>query len=126
MLSDGNYGIITNIKIEKLSIPETTYNLEVVDFHTYYVGENSVCVHNRGCGKYEPFQPNGKDGYRATINANETEAPHAHIFKKKNNIGRVFRDGSVDVSLQKNREAMKFVKKYSLDIMNLIDDFYGR
>ena len=49
LLSDGNYGIITNVKIEKLSIPETTYNLEVEDFHTYYVGENPVCVHNVGC-----------------------------------------------------------------------------
>ena len=58
LLSDGEYGIIQSVKVEELSSPETTYNLEVEDFHTYYVGERSVCVHNVGCGgdfkKYTP------------------------------------------------------------------------
>ena len=49
LLSDGEYGIIQSVKVEELSSPETTYNLEVEDFHTYYVGENSVCVHNKNC-----------------------------------------------------------------------------
>ena len=39
--------------MEELSSPETTYNLEVEDFHTYYVGEYSVCVHNVGCGGHD-------------------------------------------------------------------------
>lgn len=46
MLSDGSYGIIKSIKVEKLSKPETTYNFEVEDFHTYFVGESEVLVHN--------------------------------------------------------------------------------
>lgn len=46
MLSDGSYGIIKSIKVEKLSEPETTYNFEVEDFHTYFVGTNEVLVHN--------------------------------------------------------------------------------
>lgn len=49
LLSDGKYGIIVSVKIEELEIPETTYNFEVEDFHTYYVGENPVCVHNANC-----------------------------------------------------------------------------
>ena len=32
--------------IEELEVEEVTYNFEVEDFHTYYVGENSVLVHN--------------------------------------------------------------------------------
>ena len=32
--------------IEELEVEEKTYNFEVEDFHTYYVGENSVLVHN--------------------------------------------------------------------------------
>ena len=32
--------------IEDLEVEEVTYNFEVEDFHTYYVGENSVLVHN--------------------------------------------------------------------------------
>ena len=42
----------------KLAAPETTYNFEVADFHTYYVGSNGVLVHNNKCGsdfkKYSP------------------------------------------------------------------------
>ena len=36
--------------ISLFSIPETTYNFEVADYHTYYVGECNVLVHNM-CGK---------------------------------------------------------------------------
>ena len=50
LLSDGKYGIIISVRVEELETPETTYNFEVEDFHTYYVGEESVCVHNSGCG----------------------------------------------------------------------------
>ena len=46
MLSNANYGIIQAVKVKQLENPETTYNFEVEDFYTYYVGENSVCVHN--------------------------------------------------------------------------------
>ena len=47
LLSDGKYGIIVSVKIEELESPETTYNFEVEDFHTYYVSEANVLVHNR-------------------------------------------------------------------------------
>ena len=50
LLSDNKYGIVKSVKIHVLKTPETTYNFEVADFHTYYVGEDSVCVHNAGCG----------------------------------------------------------------------------
>ncbi len=46
LLSDGSCAIIESIEIEKLSVPETTYNFEIEDFHTYYVSENKVLVHN--------------------------------------------------------------------------------
>ena len=31
---------------EELEVEKLTYNIEVEDFHTYYVGENSFLVHN--------------------------------------------------------------------------------
>ena len=46
LLSDGSYGIIISVKIEELESPETTYNFEVADFHTYYVSDSNVLVHN--------------------------------------------------------------------------------
>ena len=49
LLSDGKYGIIVSVKVEELETHEATYNFEVEDFHTYFVGENPVCVHNKNC-----------------------------------------------------------------------------
>lgn len=46
MLYDGSYGIIEAIQVEELEKAETTYNFEVSDFHTYYVSESNVLVHN--------------------------------------------------------------------------------
>lgn len=57
LLSDGKYGIVKSVKIHALKTPGTTYNFEVEDFHTYYVGENPVCVHNAGCSAYKKYTP---------------------------------------------------------------------
>ena len=42
--------VVEKVKHESLNKPVTVYNFEVEDFHTYYVGENSILVHNKGCG----------------------------------------------------------------------------
>ena len=52
LLSDGSYGIIEAVRAIHYDVPQTTYNFEVADFHTYYVG-NGVLVHNQNCGKPE-------------------------------------------------------------------------
>ena len=49
-LSNGMLVPVSAIAIEKLEQSETTYNFEVADFHTYYVGESEVLVHNT-CGE---------------------------------------------------------------------------
>jgi len=46
LLSTGTCAIIEAIQIEQLSKPETTYIFEVADFHTYYVTDSKVLVHN--------------------------------------------------------------------------------
>ena len=46
LLSCGKEVIIKKIEIEKLIMSERTYNFEVSDFHTYYVSEKAVLVHN--------------------------------------------------------------------------------
>ena len=40
------------VSCKKLSELETTYNLEVADFHTYYVSDAGVLVHNANCGRW--------------------------------------------------------------------------
>ena len=47
LLSDGSKVEIESLKTEHVETPETTYNFEVKDFHTYYVFHSNVLVHNR-------------------------------------------------------------------------------
>ena len=49
--ADGDTVEIADIEIEKLAEPILVYNLEVEDFHTYFVGEYGVLVHNDCWGK---------------------------------------------------------------------------
>ncbi len=46
LLADGSCAVIDGILVEELSTPETTYNFEVEDYHTYYVSKDKVLVHN--------------------------------------------------------------------------------
>ena len=58
LLSDGSYGIIEAVRAIHYDVPQTTYNFEVADFHTYYVGQHSVLVHNKGCDLEIEWPPN--------------------------------------------------------------------
>ena len=84
LLSDGSYGIVEAVKPIHYDKPQTTYNFEVADVHTYYVG-NGVLVHNMNgqpCGKitnkeatkvakdlgYEPTNYTSKNGAKIFTN----------------------------------------------------------
>ena len=49
VLVNGEYVVVEQVQHELLESPVATYNFEVQDFHTYYVGESAVLVHNL-CG----------------------------------------------------------------------------
>lgn len=51
VMLNGEYVVVEQVQHELLESPETTYNFEVEDFHTYYVGEDQILVHNK-CAKY--------------------------------------------------------------------------
>ena len=46
VMLNGEYVVVEQVQHELLESPETTYNFEVEDYHTYYVGDTSVWVHN--------------------------------------------------------------------------------
>ncbi len=46
-LLNGEYVIIEQVQYELLESSVTVYNFEVEDFHTYYVGNADVLVHNK-------------------------------------------------------------------------------
>jgi len=45
-LYNGEYVVVEFVQHEILETPVKVYNFEVEDFHTYFVGESSVLVHN--------------------------------------------------------------------------------
>ena len=49
VMLNGEYVVIEQVQHELLETSETTYNFEVKGFHTYYVGNTEVLVHNK-CG----------------------------------------------------------------------------
>ena len=50
-LSDGTHALIENLWHEKTEEEIPVYNMEVEDFHTYYIAKTGVLVHNDGgCG----------------------------------------------------------------------------
>ena len=55
-LLNGEYVVVEQVQHELLERPETTYNFEVEGYHTYYVGDSGVLVHNRGCGSKFPHE----------------------------------------------------------------------
>ena len=48
-LLNGEYVIIEQVQHEIFEAPVTVYNFEVEDFHTYYVSDSAILVHNK-CG----------------------------------------------------------------------------
>ena len=45
-LSDGNSAEVESVEKNELEEPVTVYNFCVMDYHTYYVGESEIFVHN--------------------------------------------------------------------------------
>ena len=46
LLSSGKFGIIESVRAIQYGEPRTTYNFEVAEYHTYFVSETGVLVHN--------------------------------------------------------------------------------
>ena len=85
-IAGGSTAIITKTYGEQLDEPVIVYNFKVSDFHTYYVTDTGVLVHNdSGCVDTSPPNPNGKKGSKehqdAIDNIKATEADN--IIKRE-------------------------------------------
>ena len=79
--SNCNVLLVENHSVELTDEPTTLYNFQVEDFHTYYVGENSVYVHNKNCGANEQWV----DPYdEAKQIADQHVGPNAFNYKDTN------------------------------------------
>ena len=57
VMLNGEYVVVEQVQHELLESPEITYNFEVEGFHTYYVGEQEVLVHNK-CAQHGDLKKN--------------------------------------------------------------------
>lgn len=78
VLVNGEYVVVEKVQYEILHSPVKVYNFQVEDYHTYYVAEHGVLVHNRCILD--------KNGVRVEVRtSNEHGLPHAHISDGKVN-----------------------------------------
>ena len=122
LLSNGEYGIIQSVKVEELSSPERTYNLEVEDFHTYFVGENPVCVHNKNCNVNQIKKGQAPRDVKRIDDANSSvknSKVHAH-FKNGTSLNM---DGTIHDAKggvpQVNRATREWLEKYDWKVPNI-------
>ena len=74
---NGNVLLVENFDVELTEKPVTVYNFQVEDFHTYYVGENCVWVHNAECGgSYEKVRKLNKEDNLGKQRREQSDAHH--------------------------------------------------
>ena len=86
-LLNGEYVIVEQVQHELLETPVTVYNFEVEDFHTYYVTDSGVLVHNRCHGNEFPDDgiPNSSKlryGQNGKIRSAGTYGPNGKLVAK--------------------------------------------
>ena len=54
---DWNTATVNSVKLLELDEPVEVFNFEVEDYHTYFIGDTLVLVHNGGCGDFKKINP---------------------------------------------------------------------
>ena len=74
---NGNVLLVEKFNVELTDEPVKVYNFQVEDFHTYFVGQNNIWVHNAECGgSYKEVSEKNKE-YNST-QSDYTKKQHAH------------------------------------------------
>ena len=87
LLSNGQHAKVQATRSIHYDTPQTTYNFEVEDFHTYYV-ETGVLVHNKKCNIEKGEYYIRQEGVEIRVKPGEGrgyvshDEAHAHVFGK--------------------------------------------
>lgn len=94
VLQSGEYVIVEMVQHEILESPITVYNFEVEDFHTYYVGEQSVLVHNAcGMNNLRTLKETVIKGYRVSMDLERGGSGLVNIHLKVGNTKYYYKAG---------------------------------
>ena len=85
-LADGNTATVTNVAYEDTHA--TVYNFEVEDFHTYYVGTESVLVHNNGGNCMKTASALAQGGSKGGSGSRYDRAGYQSTGRSSNLFGR--------------------------------------
>ena len=118
LLADGTCAFIDEIRIHKLRVPQITYNFEVEDFHTYYVTDEMVLVHNKCVAREGNLRADVKVGGDPNH-----KIGHAHIYECGENIASIYENGTVAAG-KLTPKAAKFVSKHLKEIEEGIRTLY--
>ena len=85
VLQNGKSAIIEFVQHESLEIPAIVYNFEVEDFHTYYVTDSAVLVHNKcGMGNFRTLKETTIKGYKVSMDLERGGSGLLNIHLKVN------------------------------------------
>jgi len=57
LLVNGEYVVVEKVQHEILEAPVTVYNFQVEDYHTYYVADSGILVHNSCSSNFKRIDP---------------------------------------------------------------------
>lgn len=126
VLSNGEYVVVEKVQHEILEAPVKVYNFEVQDFHTYYVGKNSILVHNKcenDIDTYASFNKksekgDGIDGHELLQNA--WLKKHGYVYRRGNGLSRQ------NIALGLTEEQHKLVTELQREAGMFSDEYLSR
>ena len=77
VLVNGEYVVVEKVQHEILEAPVTVYNFQVEGYHTYYVSNSGVLVHNK-CAANGYQTPKGGGGVSDTVQVGDTTVTFGH------------------------------------------------
>ena len=120
-LANEQIDCITGIQHKKYKNDIIVYNFEVDDFHTYYVGEKSVLVHNAACGlnNLRTLKETTIKGYKVSMDLERGGSGLINIHIKVNNTKYYYKAGKfissagkeIPKSLRDNEKILNALKK---------------
>ena len=104
---DGSKETITGIRVEWLEEPAEVYNFEVADYHTYYVGDGDVLVHNK-CAN-----PSGSDGKEVPGKDSKITFRAGDLYENSINVNGIQIDALAEIEIEGNRLILRDLAIYS-------------
>ena len=92
--AEGEEATVEKVEKEELEQPVNVYNFNVMDYHTYYVGENSILVHNangKSCSIATDTVDEAKDSLKKAVDKGDTSSKTYQTYTKTNPVtGEVY------------------------------------